>query len=79
MLQNGYFQVFIQFLERLPVPSIPDALNERLTEHVLRATSGDITPTLESEMNDLVYDLYGLSAHDRALVGDWFESRRVAP
>ncbi len=60
ILQNGYLQVFIQFLERLPVPPIPDTLDQRLSEHVMQATSGDLSPTLESELNDLVYDLYGL-------------------
>ena len=30
------------------------------------------------ELNGMVYDLYGLSAKDAALISDWFERRSLS-
>ena len=77
MLQNGYFQVFVQFLERLPVPVMSEGLDRRLSELVLQATSGDVTPALESEIDDLVSEAFGLTDRERGLIDEWFEQRNL--
>ena len=78
MLQNGYFQVFVQFLERLPVPTMTEALDQRLTELVLQATAGDVTPALESEIDDLVAEAFKLTDRERTLIREWFERRSLS-
>ena len=77
MLQNGYFQVFVQFLERLPVPTMTEALDQRLTEVVLQATAGDVTPALESMIDDLVSEAFNLTDSERTLIREWFERRSL--
>ena len=78
MLQNGYFQVFTQFLERLPVPALTEAFDQRLTELVLQATAGDVTPALESEIDDLVSEAFNLTDSERTLIREWFERRSLS-
>ncbi len=77
MLQNGYFQVFVQFLERLPVPTMAEAIDHRLTELVFEATAGDATPALESEIDDLVAEAFGLTDRERTLIEEWFAGRSL--
>ncbi len=77
MLQNGYFQVFVQFLERLPVPRVGEDLDRRLSELVLQASSGDVTPALESEIDDLVSEAFGLTDQERTLIQEWLEQRSL--
>ena len=74
MLQNGYFQVFIQFLAKMPVPEMSSALDKRLTDLVLQATTGD---ALEKEIDDLVAEAFGLTDRERTLIQEWLEQRSL--
>ena len=77
-LQNGYLQVFVQFLEQLPIPSLPEDIDHLLSEHVRTLASGMDAPELEAEIDTIVFDAYGLSAPERKLVLDWLGERREA-
>ena len=65
-------------VEQIPIPRIPSGQRrrlERLVERILRAKA--VTPTadtaaLEEEIDWLVYDLYGLSNEETAVVEDLF-------
>ena len=78
MLQNGYFQVFIQFLEQLPIPQLPPEIDQRLSVHVETLSSGIDDSSIEAEIDTLVFDAFGLSAFERKLVLDWLGERREA-
>ena len=75
MLQNGYFQVFVQFLEQLPIPTLPQRVDQKLAEYVKTLASGASAPGIESEIDDIVYNLYSLSTAEVKLVEEWFEQR----
>ena len=76
-LQNGYIQLFVQFLERLPIVQPSGALERDLSELVEAGAIG--APVDEENLNSLVYDLYGLSPKEVRRVEDWFERRSLRP
>ena len=76
MLQNGYFQIFIQFLEQLPIPQLSPEIDQRLSVHVETLASGIDDSSIEAEIDTLVFDAFGLSASERKLVLDWLGERR---
>ena len=78
MLQNGYFQVFVQFLEQLPIPHLPRDIDQLLSEYVVTLASSADDPDIESEIDSLVFHAYGLSAYERKLILDWLGERREA-
>ena len=78
LLQNGYIQVFIQFLEQLPIPHLSQEIDQELSKHVETLASNANAPDIESEIDSLVFDAYGLSASERKLVLDWLGERREA-
>ena len=75
-LQNGYVQVFVQFLEQLPVPPISAETEKYLSEYVERLAAGEEAPDAERDIDTLVFEAYGLSAPERKLVLDWLGERR---
>ena len=78
LLQNGYIQVFIQFLEQLPIPRLSQEIDQKLSKHVEALASDANAPDIESEIDSLVFYAYGLSASERKLVLDWLGERREA-
>ena len=77
-LQNGYMQVFVQFLEQLPIPTLPEEVDKRLAQHVEILATGVEAPDIEEEIETLVFEAYGLSSPERKLVLDWLGERREA-
>ena len=77
VLQNGYFQVFVQFLKQLPVPALSSEIGRRLSEHVKTLALGLDAPGIESEIEDMVTEAFDLSRKEAALVGEWFERRSL--
>ena len=78
LLQNGYIQVFVQFLEQLPIPHLSQENDQNLSKYVETLASGLDVLDIESEIDSLVFDAYGLSASERKLVLDWLGERREA-
>ncbi len=77
-LQNGYVQVFVQFLEKLPIPSLSEDTEQILSHHVRSLASGTDAPDVEPEIDSLVFHAYGLSVTERKLILDWLGERREA-
>ncbi len=77
-LQNGYLQVFVQFLEKLPIPPLTDEMDKLLSQYVETLTTGEIDSHIEVDIDTIVFDAYGLSASERKLVLDWLGERREA-
>ena len=77
-LQNGYLQVFVQFLEQLPIPHLSADIDQALSQLVETLASGASAPDIESEIDSLVFHAYGLSASERKLLLDWLGERREA-
>ena len=77
-LQNGYIQVFVQFLEQMPIPSLSEDIEQILSHHVRSLASGTDAPDIESEIDSLVFHAYGLSVSERKLVLDSLGERREA-
>ena len=77
-LQNGYMQVYVQFLERLPIPSLSEDIDHRLAQHVQTLAAGVDAPEVEREVDVLAFEAYGLSALERKLVLDWLSERQEA-
>ena len=78
LLQNGYVQVFVRFLEQLPIPNLSEDIDKLLSQHVETLSAGSDDPDLEREIDTIVFDIYGLSASERKLVLDWLGERREA-
>ena len=75
-LQNGYVQVFVQFLEQLPIPNLSEDVDRFLSQHVSNLATGVDAPNIEREIDTLVFEAYGLSPPERKLVLDWLGERR---
>ena len=72
-LRGGAIQGHTQYMARLPVVTPDTGLRRRFGAI---AEAGIVGAAVDSEaLNDLVYDLYGLSSADVTLVRDWFERR----
>ena len=77
-LQNGYIQLFVQFLEQLPVPPISPGIDRRLAEYVEVLAAGEDDPEIERDIDSIVFEAYGLSALERKLVLDSLGERSEA-
>lgn len=75
-LENGYIQLFVQFLEQLPVPALPPDVDHLLAQKVEMLAGGVDDSQLEREMDTIVFDAYGLSSMERRLILDWLGERR---
>ena len=78
MLQNGYYQIFVQFLEQLPIPELSSETDQLLSAHVETLASGIEDSSIEAEIDTLVFESFGLSATERKLVLDNLGERREA-
>ena len=71
---GGYYEYKPMFIQRIPIPKIPAAAQRPYIELVERIlTAKDANPSadtsaLESEIDALVYALYGLTADESAAV-----------
>ena len=74
-LQNGYLQVFVQFLEQLPIPPLTGEMDNRLSQLVETLAKGGIDSHVEVDIDTIVFDAYGLSVSERKLVLDWLGER----
>ena len=73
-LRGGFVRLIHQYVSRLPVVSPDATLQLRLTAIAQLGVSGE---TVDDELNDIVYWLYGLSERDIGLVKSWFERRSL--
>ena len=75
---GGYYEYKPMFIERLPIPKISAAKQcpfVRLVDKIIEAKSADPdadTTELEVEIDWLVYELYGLTNEETAVVADFF-------
>ena len=76
LLQNGYFQLFVQFLEQIPVPQLSKESDSLLSQHVRTLATGINDPDIEREIDTVIFEAYGLSPPERKLVLDWLGERR---
>ncbi len=72
LMQNKYYQIHIQYLEKIPIPDAPQPLRDQiasLAEQCLAAV-GDAAKLakLETQLNALVYQAYGLTDAEIALI-----------
>jgi len=71
--RGGYFEQKPMYVEQIPIPDSPDDLRQKiasLAQQCLDAAKDnpDQLPTLEAELNTLVYQAYGLDADDIAVI-----------
>ena len=77
-LQNGYIQVFVQFLQQLPIPALSEDVDNLLAQHVETLAKGIDAPDIEREIDTIIFEAYGLSVNERKLILDWLGDRREA-
>jgi hypothetical protein len=71
VLSNNYFRFKPNYVKPFPLPLIPieiDLLLQDLTDKILHAkefSEKESIPVLESEIDDIVFDLYGLTIDER--------------
>ena len=74
-LRGGFLQMKRQYTTRLPIAT-PALGIQHSFESIAQA--GVAAYQIDAnELNAMVYDLYGLSANDVALISDWFERRSL--
>ena len=76
-LQNGYVQVFVQFIEQLPIPEISTEVGEELDRLVLRLIDEPNDDDAEASLESLVAESYGLSAAEFEMIRDSLGAARV--
>jgi hypothetical protein len=72
-IRGGYYRFFTQYIEQIPIPASPDALRDQiaaLAQQCLDAAKDNpaALPTLEAQLNALVYQAYNLTPEEVALV-----------
>src|SRR5690606_29355828 len=72
-IRGGYFRFFTQYVEQIPIPNAPDDLRGKiagLAQQCLDAAkdNSDRLPALEAELNQLVYQAYGLDEDDMRVI-----------
>ena len=75
LLQNNYVQVFLQFIERIPIPELSRDAETRLTQLVKELSNSGPNPSYEDEIESIVAEAYGLDEQDQHLVGEWVNKR----
>jgi hypothetical protein len=72
MIQHDYLRFFTQYLEQIPIPEPTPAQREAIEALVGKLLAakgqGPRVPAWERALNDLVYEVYGLTAEEIALV-----------
>ena len=74
-LRGGFLRLFYRHISRLPIVIPASATRGRLESIAEAGVAGESVDT--DDLNGMVYDLYGLSANDVALINDWFERRSL--
>lgn len=74
-LRGGAIQGHTQYMERLSIVTPDEGMERQLQAMAEAGIAGE--PVDNDELNDLVYDIYGLSRADRALIQEWFERRSL--
>jgi adenine-specific DNA-methyltransferase len=70
-IQGGFVRYFSQYMEQLPIPPATDAQKAPIIGRVQQILSAPDSPgvsQLEAEIDSLVYDLYGLTEEEIAVV-----------
>jgi len=68
-MRGGYLRAFTEYIERIPIPIVPDEIQDRLHSLANAAIDGRDRSLIEAEIDDLIYQLYGLTDDEIALVG----------
>ncbi|MBN2322699.1 MAG: Eco57I restriction-modification methylase domain-containing protein [Spirochaetes bacterium] len=71
IIRGGFVRFFAQYMETIPIPSLPNEQKTALTELTRSIHSNPDSPgvlRLEKEINGLVYTLYGLTAEEIEIV-----------
>ena len=76
LLQNGYVQVFLQFLERIPIPKLSRSADRRLSELVRALSLSGVNQKHEAEVESIVADAFGLTDKERILLEQWRGSQQ---
>ena len=76
-LQNGYLQLFVNVIERLPVPYLRTEQEVRLSALVSQLLADRTDSNTESEVEEIVEDAYGLSSLERRLIQEWFSENSI--
>ena len=70
-LRGGFLRPKRQYMARLPILTPDYNVQRRLVSTAQAAAKGESTAT--DDLNDMVYNLYGLTRADITLLRDWFE------
>jgi len=71
MIQGGFVRFIAQYMEQLPIPPATDIQKAPIIERVrkiLADPDGPVVPCIEEEIDKLIYNLYGLTDAEIALV-----------
>jgi adenine-specific DNA-methyltransferase len=68
-IRGGYYRFYTQYVEQIPIPKVSNDLRQQiasLAQQCLDAAKDnpDTLPALEAELNQLVYQAYGLDEDD---------------
>lgn len=71
--QGGFIEYKPMYVEQVPIPNPDDALKQRIAEvandcQTAAAHALEVLPALEAELNALVYQAYGLTAEEIAII-----------
>ncbi len=74
-LQNGYLQVFVQFLEQFPIPIMNNQTESILSDLVMKLTINPQDIDAEIELEKVVSSIFGLTTLESELISEWFKIR----
>ncbi len=71
-LQNGFIQLFVSHIKRLPIPELDVKMEEELSASVSQLLVNPRDRRKESVVEAMVADAYGLSQVELRLIQEWF-------
>jgi hypothetical protein len=70
-IRGSFVRFIAQYMEQLPIPKITDKQKSQITEYVRKILANPDSPDvpcLEAVINQMVYDLYGLTLGEIEIV-----------
>jgi hypothetical protein len=81
-IRGGYYRFFTQYVSQIPIPKAPDELREKIAALARRCLDAakdapDTLLALEAELNQIVYQAYGLDADDIAVIEGYLVGKQA--
>jgi uncharacterized protein YggL (DUF469 family) len=78
-IHGGFVRLFTENVQHLPMVTPSKIIQKRLDSLIDQVTKANpaSSANLEIEINDIVYEIYGVNPDDRKVIQAWFDRRNL--